>query len=1493
MKKILGLDLGTNSIGWALVDNNVEGEGNIIGLGSRIIPMTQDVLGDFEKGNSISQTAKRTGYRGVRRLRERHLQRRERLHRVLNILKFLPKHYSEKIDFNIKFGKFLPGTETKLSYNESNDFIFKTSFKEMLKDFEKSQPELISNQKKVPYDWTIYYLRQKALSAKIEKEELSWVLLHFNQKRGYYQLRGEDEDLNQNKLVEFHSLKIVEVKADEPIKSKTEIWYSLILENGWIYRRSSKIPLYDWKNKTKNFIVTTDLNEDKTVKTDKDGKEKRSFRAPGDDDWTLLKKKTETEIEKSHNTVGQFIYNSLLQNPNQKVKGKLIRTIERKFYKEELFLILQKQVEFHPELKNVDLYNECINALYIHNEGHKSNLSKKNFVNLFLEDILFYQRPLKSKKSLISNCPFENRTYFFEGAKKSEPIKCISKSHPLYQEFRLWQWIQNLKIYTLSEDSNVTSEFLTSEDDYINLFDFLNEKKEIKQETLLKHFKINAKKYRWNFVQDKAYPCNETHFMIKNRLEKLVELPANFLTVEIEEKLWHIIYSVNDKIEYEKALKTFAKNNKLDEDSFFESFKKFPPFANDYGAYSAKAIKKLLPLMRMGKYWNFSAIDKNTKIRIENILTGEFDENIKNRVREKAIRLNNESDFKGLMLWLASYIVYNRHSESENNSKWNSVNDLENYLEQFKQHSLRNPIVEQVVTETLRVVKDIWNKYGNGEKDFFSEIHIELGREMKNPADKRKQIAESNTLNENTNLRIKALLLEMLNDSKVENVRPYSPIQQEILKIYEEGVLNSDIDIPDEIEKISKLAQPNTSDLVRYKLWLEQKYRSPYTGAIIPLNKLFTSAFEIEHIIPQSRFFDDSFSNKVICETAVNKEKTNQTGFEFIKNHHGQIIEIGSGQKTRIFTEDEYQDFIKQHYSKNRSKRNKLLMEDIPEKMIERQMNDTRYISKFIMQLLSNIVREDSSKDDGVNSINLLANNGQTTSILKNDWGLNDIWNDLILPRFERLNEITSSEKFTTYNEKFQKYLPCVPLELQKGFQKKRIDHRHHAMDALVIACATRNHINYLNNQNALDKNKNKVQKQSAREDLRTILCFKKFNYGSEKNYQWIFKQPWKTFAADAKYKLETAVVSFKQNVRVINKSKNKYEKFVKRNGIWIKEKVYQTKGESWAIRKSMHKDTVAGHVNLRNCKTVNLSNAIDNWELLVDKNLKTKIKKLINDGFDKKKIIKFFSELEFKWMNVDITKPEQYYFSDEKEVLVASRVNLDSSFNSLKISSITDTGIQKILLKYLEIKQNNPEIAFSQEGIEEMNQNLSNLNNGKPHQPILKVRTFEPKGNKFCIGQKGNKKDKFVEAAKGTNLFFAIYNDENGKRSYDTIPLNIVIERQKQGLSPCPEVNDKGNSIAFYLSPNDLVYIAKSEEIENPKIIDFQNLKKEQFGRIYKVVSFSGNRLYGISYNVAKSIVDKVEFTMMNKLEFSIDKYSIKQFCLKLKVDRLGNISI
>ncbi|MCD6354398.1 MAG: type II CRISPR RNA-guided endonuclease Cas9, partial [Prolixibacteraceae bacterium] len=207
--------------------------------------------------------------------------------------------------------------------------------------------------------------------------------------------------------------------------------------------------------------------------------------------------------------------------------------------------------------------------------------------------------------------------------------------------------------------------------------------------------------------------------------------------------------------------------------------------------------------------------------------------------------------------------------------------------------------------------------------------------------------------------------------------------------------------------------------------------------------------------------------------------------------------------------------------------------------------------------------------------------------------------------------------------------------------------------------------------------------------------------------------------------------------------------------------------------------------------------------------------------------------------------------------------------------------------------------LAFSPEGVDEMNKNLIELNGGKNHQPIFKARVYETLGNKFAVGQTGNKKDKYVEAAKGTNLYFAIYKGKNKKgevvRQYDTIPLNIVIERQKQGYSPVPErFIDKDNleySLLFYLSPNDLVYVPTEEEQENINSIDFGNLSIEQKKRIYKFVSCTGTEGHFVPNYYAKDI-RKNEMGTNNKSQNTTNnKYQIKKECIKLQVDRLGQI--
>lgn len=1518
MKTVLGLDLGTNSIGWALVKQDFDKkEGEIEDLGVRIIPMSADILGKFDAGQSHSQTAERTTYRGVRRLYQRDNLRRERLHRVLNILGFLPKHYVDAIDFEKKLGQFKPGKEVKLNYalndKGKHEFIFKASFNEMLSEFKTVQSRLFYKKEngaetKIPYDWTLYYLRKKALSKPLTKEELAWVILNFNQKRGYYQLRGEEIETDDTKKEEYYNLKVVDVQETED-KNARGTWYNVILENNWVYRRQSKEPLNSWIGKNKEFIVTTQLEKDGSLKLDKEGNVKRSFRAvDSEKDWIAIKAKTEQDIEQSNKTVGEYIYENLLNNPTQKIRGKLVKTIERKFYKDEFTKIITKQIELQPELFTDELYQKCIEELYPRNEAHRTTIKDRGFKYLFTDDIIFYQRPLKSQKSTIAECPLEFRVHKQKNEETGEieevkkGIKAISKSHPLFQEFRIWQWLQNLKIYNKEQIENgalkdVTGQLLPDEEAWVALFDFLNTKKELEQKQFIDYFvkkKLIDKKekdhYRWNYVEDKKYPFAETRGQFISRLSKVEGLSNieafldgktkmgkkdNSSYMSRMEQLWHIIYSVTDVNEYKSALEKFAQKHDLDTESFVKNFEKFPPFKSDYGSYSQKAINKLLPLMRRGKYWDEALISDEVKARAEAImervhalpLKSDYsdkdlkqaletvsDDDIPKQLIKSFVPFKDKNPVQGLNTYQATYLVYGRHSEVGEIQQWKDSFEITKYLRKFKQHSLRNPIVEQVVTETLRVVKDIWEYYGKKNNiaytevydehlkknvksyhSFFDEIHVELGREMKNPADKRKKISERNNENENTNYRIREILKDLMNDSSIEgDIRDYSPSHQEILKIYEEGIYqnpnaNYSKVSEDEISKIRKSNNPTLKQIQRYKLWLEQGYISPYTGKPISLSKLFTHEYQIEHIIPQSRYFDNSMNNKIICESEVNEDKDNKTAYEYLSHKGGNVV---NGHK--LLTLEEYESHVNQYFKNNKTKLKNLLSEDVPEGFINRQLNDSRYISKLVKGLLSNIVRQDGEQE--ATSKNLIPVTGAVTSKLKNDWGLNDKWNEIILPRFERLNKLTQSDDFTTLNTN-GKTIPTVPDKLSKGFNKKRIDHRHHALDALVVACTTRDHTHYLSALNAENKNYG----------LRDKLLIKR-NQG---DYTKTFKKPWEGFAIEAKNQLEKTVVSFKQNLRVINKTTNRFWSYkdengnlnLDKNGKSVKKLRKQIKGDSWAIRKSLHKETVSGLYNIKTPKG---------------------------------------------------------------KIATAVRTALFEIKNEKHLAKITDERIRDVILpnhlnNYLDEKgQPKYDLAFSEEGIEDLNKNIIALNNGKKHQPVYKVKMYEV-GSKFSISEndKSAKSKKYVEAAKGTNLFFAVYwDDKKQKRNFETIPLNEVIAHQKQ-VAHLPKTerlpiqpNPQKGTFLFTLSPNDLVYVPTEEEQNNPNLVDFNKPSVEQANRIYKMVSSSGYQCFFVKEKVSKVIWDKKEYSALNKMERSIEGVMIKEVCWKLKVDRLGNIS-
>jgi CRISPR-associated endonuclease Csn1 len=447
-------------------------------------------------------------------------------------------------------------------------------------------------------------------------------------------------------------------------------------------------------------------------------------------------------------------------------------------------------------------------------------------------------------------------------------------------------------------------------------------------------------------------------------------------------------------------------------------------------------------------------------------------------------------------------------------------------------------------------------------------------------------------------------------------------------------------------------------------------------------------------------------------------------------------------------------------------------------------------------------------------------------------------------------------------------------------------------MDAIVIAFTTRNHVALLSNENALDKN------EQGRYDLQMKLRKREKwqdKNGKEHTKFTDFIIPYEGFQQDVYEVLQNIVVSFKQNLRVLNKSNNRSVRIIDGK----KKMIPQTKGDNWAIRKSLHKATVFGEVNLQRKKYVNLAYALQHINDIVEKDLRIKLRELVAEGKDEKQIKKYFASEPDVWADINLKKIEVYYYTkDTNDRFFAVRTALGDAFTADYIrNKVTDGGIQKILLAHLERRGGDSKLAFSPDGIEQMNADIQMLNNGVPHKPIKKVRVYE-KAEKFAVGQIGSKSKKFVEADKGTNLFFTIYESvaDDGKRmrSFVSVPLGMVIDCQKADIKHWKQELDKNlreqNMVpatakhVTLLSPGDLVYVPTAEEIMTKNY----SYTKD---RIYKMVSSSGNQVFFILNMVASPILNKEEYSALNKMERAITGEMIKETCIPIKVDRLGNI--
>lgn len=1492
MKKILGLDIGTNSIGWAFIQTNLyeepdELQGHIVQLGSRIIPMDNDAMSKFESGNPESKAAGRRQARHARRLNQRYKLRRTRLIEALKILKWIPDDFPISFEnlthHNIK--SFLPFSDAMK--NEAAVF-FGIVGKKTTKGIDYEIPE----------DWLIYFLKTKALREQVSLQEIARILYHYNQRRGFKSSRkdnkGDTDENTKKKQEEWVAIvKVIGLKEVGPGegKFKDTIKYELECETSdlnfktLIYRKNKPD---DWLGKHKEFRITK--------RSTKDGTTTYNIYDLDPTAWENRKAALEKDINKEGKFISEYYLNNIQANRNYPIKQ---RIVDRTFYQDELKKIWEVQSAFYGnEFNDKIKIAEIADSFYVHNKQKNKELKAKDLFHIFYSDIIYYQRGLKSQKGLLANCTYEHKIYKAKnGEEKRAGIKVTSRSAPCFQEFRIWQTIHNLKLIKkeaivdgkLKLNIDMTAELIT-EDIKEQLFELFDGAMEVSHDSILRMLGFKKDKiesgeksfeYKLNYPDDRDFPGNETKSLFRKVFKKhgfeeqggkYLNDPASF------NHLWHIVYSLPEEDDIKNALRN-KKYFDLPE-SIISHIAKLPEFKRLYAALSSKAISKFLPLMRVGKYWS-PQFEPNVLNRVNKIIDGEFDPAISEKVREEVKKLGLDSilKFKGLPAYIAAYIVYGRHSERANEAKYETVDDLK-INELIPYNSLRNPVVEKIVREALSLVKDVWKDKNLGRPDY---IHVELGREMKNSNKDREQIYNVNNRNRLERLRVAALIGELkyplFNENSISDLDKF--------RIWKENGGKEGDDLFQELFKDNKAEFVKDADIEKYRRWAEQNYRSPYSGSPIPLSELFTEKYQIDHIIPRSRFYDDSASNKVVVEARLNDLKGNRLAMQFIEDSQGRDFGVQSLS--------DYLKFIDTVFT-SRKKRRHLKLYEVPDDFVERQMNDTKYISRTVAQLLRPIAIG-SETDNGI-----VYTSGNITSDLKAKWGLHTLWKDILKPRFERLEQLTGEQLIFSEESNQERY------RFAKDY--KRIDHRHHALDALVVACTSRSHIKYLNSLNSLSNNRKDIAKYEEWRKWKYLLNKKK-QLENKENGMTEFSLPWDNFYLEVKEAIQSIIVSHKPSSKLISKAINKYYKWKEvEPGKWEKKIHFQTvpldDDKYWvSVRQSLFGQPF-GKIHLPEYKkNSDLKSAVKAQILFLQRNehkwntddwriAKSAIRKHIDQvirqyEFDEKKIFKHFESnpiLSAEGTIVDKLDLLQFRKYASKRVVIDETFTKDK-INNMPLSGLSKNWLANLLRSHLADFKDDPKLAFKGEALE--------LLFRKSPFPINKV-TRKESGNKIEVN------NKLLEGDKGVNQYFIVeikkVVNKTTKlaevvRKYYTPAFLDCIERLAKGL---PVHDESPDSKYLVLSPGDLVYVPHAEEAFSQ--IDWSD-KNAISERVYIMKSSSETKCYFlpayisglISYYDAKT--KRGEFESTNKSERVIDgSQIIKENFIKLKVDRLGNVS-
>jgi CRISPR-associated endonuclease Csn1 len=1025
-KHVLGLDIGTNSLGWSLVREFEDGTIEIVKTGVHIFPIGTIV--DDKNNKEKTRNEQRRAYRGASRMRYRFKLRRKNLKKILCKLNMLPDY----------------------------------------SDYHKAKGKGQS--------YELYKLRADAINPakQIQLTEIGRIFMLLNKYRGF---KSNSKKLQQND------------KEIGEVKKGYESLQRLIDNSG-----AQTIGEY--------FFKMHELG--------KEWYEEDRWHNPN-----------EPIDERAYNQEsGEFIlFNS---NGIRRHHG---RYTLRDMYLLEFDKIWAAQKNYYPNIftGSKNEYDEIMLLPYKQRIEALKEFKKTNY--WYIRDYcIYFQRPLKSQKRYVSNCQFERGDYEIRNHKilendiekvkeerywKKKAKKASPKSHPYFQEFRIWQKLHQINYSSTEEDvfkKPLKAEWLkVLANSLMENFElFLNKTPKIEKENkiwfgkILKDEGLIRNTDNYSFFIDKSdeeidheeknenkitgnvtYASflealgRDTFNQLKNETIKRKEHKSKNEIIEVEEskllQLWHHLYIAKDGLfkedDWLKCILTEPNKWNFTPEQSDNLISK--GLIADYGSYSIKVLKAILPEMRKG---------------------------IKEYDALKSI---------------------NRGYVNDDNTIGKQI-ILKDKISQLKYQELRNPVVERALSKTIKLVNAILKKYENIIDRETFEIRIESTRQFRKPRQERENERRKNADKDKLRDQYADYLNKKNKDLNGKLFSKHIYKNDPIITIYElwlEMNMNEKDELFEkEFKAFSKITKKE--DQLKHRLWLECDRTCPYTGRIINLTDCFSSEVEIEHIIPLSRCLDNSYNNKTLTYSSTNAEKGKMTPLEYMKRKGGNALK-------------EFESRIKNKLNKfSDSKKEKFLADKIAQTFSSNQLSNTSYIAKYTMQKMKEVCK------------NVHFTNGSATSELRNiDWRLSNLLDkiryqedyeidmDLVYDSYYRLkydfkswcekkynsSDLNFKWKDLRENKDTKEYFSLTNNDLlywydevekfnqfrNKDGKKDRSDHRHHAIDAFITACCSPRIIQQLSTFNAareeqhleyrekIDKNFNYL---ALKESIRLIL---------------------------------------------------------------------------------------------------------------------------------------------------------------------------------------------------------------------------------------------------------------------------------------------------------------------------------------------------------------------------------------------------------------------